>query len=293
MRMRRLATLIGLLAIVGSALACGPNTPAAELTDPREILSRTIETTASLRSMRARVDLDIRDANRPGVPQGGFGEGVLDLATGELSLTAAATDGSGAFAFIQAGGASFARNSANGRWTKVPAGEGGLVALFLMGGGGGGMPAPDVRKVLGAILADPETTIQLRGVEECATGRCYVTEVGLPPAQTWKLVVGVSGLDQMPGAAGLLEQPAGFPALALQVLTDTATLRLVELAASATAEGTTVAMRLQIGAPNEPVSIEPPPPGLVDAMIGNQGGGGVIAPVPVQVDPVPVESVGP
>jgi hypothetical protein len=53
-------------------------------------------------------------------------------------------------------------------------------------------------------------------------------------------------------------------------------------------------MRLRIAAPNEPVSIEPPPPGLVD--VGGDfgvGGGGVVAPVPVQVDPVPAETAVP
>jgi hypothetical protein len=292
--MRRLVTLIGSLAIVGSAVACGPSTPAAELTDPREILSRTLETTAGLRSMRVRVDLEIRDAGRPGEPQGGFAEAAIDLGAGEVSLTASPTDGTGAFAYIQADGASFARTSANGRWTKVPVAGGGMVALLLMGGGGGaGTQPPDVRKVLGSVLADPEISIELRGVEDCATGRCYVTQIALPPALLWKLVVGLIGLDQMPDLAGELDQPAGLPPVALQVVTDTATLRLVELVASAAADGSTVAMRLRIGAPNDPVSIEPPPPGLVDAFMDNEGGGGVIAPMPVPAQPVPAETAVP
>jgi hypothetical protein len=291
--MRRLATRIGLLVIVGSAVACGPSTPAAELTDPDEILRRTIETTAGLRSMRVRVDLEIREAARPGEPQGGFAEAAIDLVAGEVGLTASPTNGAEAFAYIQADGASFARTSANGRWTKVPAAGGGMVALLLMGGGGGGMQPPDVRKVLGSILVDPEISIELRGVEDCVTGRCYVTQIALPPALLWKLVVGLIGLDQMPDLAGELDQPAGLPPVALQVVTDTATLRLVELVASAAADGSTVAMRLQIGAPNEPVSIEPPPPGLVDDFQGNEGGGGVIAPMPVPAQPVPAETAVP
>jgi hypothetical protein len=170
-----------------------------------------------------------------------------------------------------------------------------MVALFLMGGGGAGMQPPDVRKVLASFVDDPDTSVELRGVEDCATGRCYVTQIALPPAQVWKLVVGLIGLDQMPDVGGGLEQPAGLPPLALQVVTDTATLRLVELVASATAEGSTVGMRLRIAAPNEPVSIEPPPPGLVDAIGPDFGvdGGGVVAPAPAPVQPVPVESVGP
>lgn len=295
--MRRFTTWLAFLAIVGSVVACGPSTPATELTDPHEILSRTIETTAGLRSMRARVDLEVRDAARPGEVQGGFAEGVIDLATGEISLTASATDGSQAFAYIQADGASFARSSADGRWTKVPA-AGGMVSFFLMGGGEAGMPPPDVPRVLRSILDDPQIRVELRGVEDCAPGRCYVTNVELPPDQVWKLIVGLLGLDRMPGVGAGLEQPADIPPIALQVVTDTATLRVVELVASAAAEGSAVAMRLRIAAPNEPVSIEPPPPGLVDPFGGNEGGGGVVAPMPVPAQPVPAqpvpgESVGP
>lgn len=296
--MRRLTTWIALVALVGSVAACGPSTPAAELTDPRDILTRTLETTAGLRTMRVRVDLEVRDAANPGAPQGGFAEGAVDLASGELSLTASANDGSGAFAYIQADGSSFVRDSANGRWMQGPA-AGGLVAFFLMGGGGANMPPPpDVRRLLATLVADPDTSVELRGVEDCATGRCYVTQVGVAPEQVWELVMGLVG-DQMLGGGGAgLQQPEGIPAVALQVQTDTATLRLVDLVASATADGTTVGIRLRIAAPNEPVAIEPPPPGLVDPFGGNEGGGGVVAPMPVPAQPVPeqpvpVESIGP
>lgn len=287
--MRRLVTLLWIVAIVGTA-ACSPNPAGPELTDPREILSRTIQSTAGLRSMRVRVDLETREQARPGVPQGGFAEGVLDVGAGEMSLAGAAIDGTGAFAYIQADGAAFARTTVNGRWTKVPA-VGGMAGIFLLGGGAAG-PQVDVPAALADLLDDPETVVELRGVEDCSTGRCYRTVVGLPPGQVWKLVVGLTGIDKLPGGAAQ-PQPAGIPPISFEILTDTATLRLVDLVATGTANGSSVAVRLRVAAPNEPVAIEPPPPALVDEPGANMGGGGVVAPVAPVVEPVPVESPAP
>jgi hypothetical protein len=106
-------------------------------------------------------------------------------------------------------------------------------------------------------------------------------------------VVGLTGIDRLGG--GAVEKPPldQIPALQLEILTDTASLRLVELAGSATLDGNGIAFRLQVAAPNEPVAIEPPPPGLVDAIMDNEGGGGVIAPMPVPAQPVPAETAVP
>jgi len=290
--MRRLVMLLWIVATFGTAAACSPNPAGAELTDPREILSRTIQSTAGLRSMRVRVDLETREQARPGVPQGGFAEGALDLVNGEMSLTGAGNDGAGAFAYIQAAGFGFARTSMNGRWTKVPA-MNGIAGIFLLGGGAAG-PQVDVPAALADLVDDPETVVELRGVEDCTTGRCYRTVVGLPPGQVWKLVIGLTGIDKMPGGA-VQPQPGDIPPISFEILTDTATLRLVDLVATGTANGSSVAVRLRVAAPNEPVAIEPPPPGLVDEPGANLGGGGVVAPVAPVTRPVPVpaETIGP
>lgn len=286
--MRRLVTLLWLVALVGTAAACNSTPAGTELTDAREILSRTIQSTAGLRSMRVRIDVEIRDKARPGVPQGGSAEGVIDLGTGEMSLSGVGNDGAGAFAFIQADGASFTRNSADGRWMKLP-GMGGMAGIFLLGGGAA--PQVDLPRALVDILDDAETVVELRGVDDCATGRCYRTTVDLPPAQVWKLVVGLTGIDRMPGGAGIQPPLADIPPIALEVLTDTATLRLVDMVASGVDDGSTAAVRLRVAAPNEPVAIDPPPPDLVDDAGANIGGGGFVVPAPPQ--PVPVQSTGP
>lgn len=290
--MRRLVTLLGIVAILGSAAACSPNPAGPELTDPREVLSRTIQSTAGLRSMRVRLDLEMREQARPGAPTGGFAEGVLDLANGEMSLAGAGNDGAGAFAYIQADGFGFARISGTDRWSKVPA-MGGIAGLFLMGGNAVA-PEVDMKAALADLVDDPETVVELRGVEDCEAGRCYRTAVGLPPAQVWKLLVGLTGIDRMPG--GGVQPPLGdIPSISFEILTDTATLRLVDLVATGSAGGSSVAVRIRVAAPNESVAIEPPPPGLVDEPGSNLGGGGVVAPAPPVVRPVPVpaETIGP
>jgi hypothetical protein len=288
--LRRLVTLLCLVAIVGTAAACSPNPAGPELTDPREILSRTIQSTAGLRSMRVRLDLEMREQARPGAPTGGFAEGVLDLVNGEMSLAGAGNDGAGAFAYIQADGFGFARIPGNGRWSKVPA-MGGIAGIFLLGGNAA-VPQVDVKAALADLLDDSDTVVELRGVEDCTTGRCYRTAVGLPPAQVWKLVVGLTGIDKLPGGPPV-QQPADIPPISLEILTDTATLRLVDLVATGTAGSTTTALRLRVAAPNEPVAIEAPPPQLVDDPGSNLGGGGFVAPAPPVVKPVPAETIGP
>lgn len=291
--MRRLVTLLVILAIVGTAAACNQTPAAPELTNAREIVVRTIESTAGLRSMRVRIDVEIHNRENPGVSEGGSAEGVLDLGTGEMSIAGAEVDGSGAFAIIQADGAAFARNTPNGRWTKIPA-MGGIAAIFLLGGGGG--PPVDTARALADLAADPATTSELRGVEDCPTGRCYRTTVQLLPAQVWKLIVRLTGIDKMQGGVGMQQQPPDIPPVSLEILTDTATLRLVDMVVSGAANGSTAALRLRVAAPNEPVAIEPPPPGLVDNPGVDMGGGGVPAPAPPVVGPVrpvPVESIGP
>jgi hypothetical protein len=289
--LRRLATLLWIVATLGSAAACSPNPAGPELTNPREILSKTIQSTAGLKSMRVRLDLEMREQARPGAPTGGFAEGVLDLVNGEMSLAGAGNDGAGAFAYIQADGFGFARISGNDRWSKVPA-MGGIAGLLLMGGGAVA-PAVDVPAALAVLVDDPEVVVELQGVVDCAAGRCYRTAVGLPPAQVWKLLVALTGIDRMQGAPA--QQPPDIPPLSLEVLTDTATLRLVDLVATGTAGSTTTALRLRVAAPNESVTIEPPPPNLVDEPGSNLGGGGVVAPPAPVVRPVPVpaETIGP
>ncbi|HEY7591255.1 MAG TPA: hypothetical protein VH723_09690, partial [Candidatus Limnocylindrales bacterium] len=185
--------------IVLTVAACGPPASQPELTDPRVIIVRTIQATSGLRTMRVRLDAELRDSSQQ-APQGGAVDAVVDVAAGEVSATGAARDGTGQFGVIVADGFLFATSS-NGRWMKTP--MVGALPLMLFGGGGG--PAPNVPAVLLDLADDPETDVRLEGTIECDTGRCYHTRVVLPQGQVWKLVVGLTGIDRAPN--GNIQQP--------------------------------------------------------------------------------------
>jgi hypothetical protein len=243
------------------------------LSDPRDILTRTIGATSLIRTATVRVDASARmvQPDPGGLPaqpqdQGGTAEAIVDLANGELTATLAATDGSGRFSVILADGAAFTQDATTGRWMKMPmaGGLGGLGpgAIF-------GMPAaikpPNVPALLAEALADPTTTIELRGVEDCPAGRCYRVAVGLAPERVFKLVVTATGMDQMPGFDEQAAMAGGFvPGIGLEVVSDTASLRMIEATLSASLQGTAIAVRLQLSRFDEPVAIQPPPPALVD-----------------------------
>jgi hypothetical protein len=78
-------------------------------------------------------------------------------------------------------------------------------------------------------------------------------------------------MDQMRGGMVPEPPPGSVPVVALAVLTDTATLRLVELSAGASVDGGSVRFRAQLANPNGAVTIDPPPPNLVDQLPGAGG----------------------
>jgi hypothetical protein len=265
----RIRALLAAATLLVAIAACQPTPAAPLLTDPRDILGRTIGSTSAIRSVHARAEISIRNAVPVGQPeqpvnQGGTAEAVVDLAAGEISVSGAAADGTGRFAMIVADGASFSQSSLDaGRWIRMPI-AGGLGPGAVLG-----MPVvakpPDLPALLTEALADPTTTIELRGVEDCATGRCYRVAVGLTAERVFDLFIALSGMDQMPGFDEEMLAAGGFlPALGIEVVSDTASLRLTELAVSASMQGTAIALRVQLARFDEPVSIQAPPPALVD-----------------------------
>ncbi len=260
------------LVVAGGAAGCQP-AAAPALSDPREILAKTITTTAAIRTMHARLDYESRapGSNEGGARgQGGFIEGDVDVDAFEVNARGASLDGTGQFGLVIADGTAFSLDS-TGRWTQVGAPIVDLRSVLLGGGAGGA--SPDVVPILGAILADPATRMELVGVEDCAAGRCYRTKRSA--------VVKLMGLDRIPGGA---EAPPAesIPGITFEILSDTATLRLVDGYASASAGGTVVNVRVQVSAPNVPVSIQAPPRNLV-----NPPG------FPVPATPAPVPAVAP
>jgi hypothetical protein len=261
-------TLVSLTVLLLLVSACQATSQAPLLTDPREILTQTIGATSTVRTVHARVDVVVRMPQAdPAGPseQGGFGEIDLDLVNTELNAVIEASDGSGRSAFTLVDGTAFTQGSASGRWTKVPM-VGGVPGL-LGGGlfGGAPVPAPDVPKILAEAMADPATTIELRGVADCATGRCYQVAIALPPERVFKAVVSFTGMDQQPDFdEQAVMAGASVPGIGLELAVDTVSMRVVEATVSASLQGTAFAMRVQLSRFDEQLSIQAPPPALVD-----------------------------
>jgi hypothetical protein len=253
------------LALVGCQPAAGPPL----LTDAREILNRTIGATATIRTVHARFDVTIRTLEQaPGMPvqdQGGAAEGDIDLAAGEFGLTIVPNDGNQRMSFILADGSAFTQDPFSGRWTRMDAAGGlpGLAAGGLFGAAAG--PAPDPGLILAEAVGDPTTTLELRGVEDCATGRCYRLAIGLTPERVFKAFVALTAVDRLPGFEDQADAMIGsIPGLGLEIAADTTTFRIVDGTLSASMPGTAVALRMQLSRFDEAVSIQPPPPAIVD-----------------------------
>jgi hypothetical protein len=278
--------LVAVWLIVLAAAACGPGADQNLLSDPREIIGRTIQASVELKTVRARFDLQQHsepiglDAPRQR-DETAWLELSADFGSSAVAARGAGNDGQ-AIEFVLVGGAYFTKMPATGRWSKttLPVGMGLNPAAIL----GGAVPgaAPDIGGALLAALADPTVQMQLRGVEDCRSGRCYRTTIAIPPAVVWNIVKKISGIDRMDPSAA--EQPqTGVPEIDLELLIDTKTNRLMEAWLSGTAGGTTVRLRGQFANHDEQIAIAAPNPALVDDQ-GNfgfgvgGGGGGVVGP---------------
>ena len=254
--------------------ACGPSSDGPLLSDPREIVGRTIQQTAALKTVRIRFDFQQHSepvgVNAPALPrdQGGWAELTADVGAQAVAVRGAGNDGQGQVEAVVLGGFVFVKNTVRGRWSKtaIPGGMG-LNPIAILGGQAGQGAAVPI--ALAAALADPTVQAQLRGVEDCRGGRCYRTTCAIPPAVAWKLAMAVTGMDKQVGAQ---PQPQdGIPQIDIELLTDTRTFHLIEALAGGTSQGTTVRLRAQLAGHDEAVTIAAPNPALVD----DQGGFGL------------------
>jgi hypothetical protein len=256
MSLRR-AARVALVGLVAVTVAACPGEAAAPLTDPHEIIGRTIDTTSTLRTFSFRVDVEVRP--RVGQVTGGTADGVVDLANTAFSIRGAANAGNDAFEVILVDRTLYSRQGQQQRWTGMGMDVFGPAAIFGPGFGG---PGPDVLAILRELITHQATTMETRPVEGCAAGSCYRVNVFVPAEVTWASLTKAFGFDRFPDA---MEMPADFPGVAVDVLSDTRTLRLVDLVASASVpNGDSGGIRLQLADPNGQVTIQAPPPALVD-----------------------------
>jgi hypothetical protein len=301
MRQRSLrVALFVAIALAAAVAGCGPAT-GEELSDPRDILARTIRATAQLRTVDLRLEFRTRDgglALPAGPGNGGTLEAQIDLVATELSGRVTDAAGAEQGRFILVDGSLFTSTPA-GRWTQnvIPGGDVPNPALFFLARGGGlpGGGGPDYFAILSQAVAEPGLDVRLAANEDCRPGRCYRTLITIPPAQVWPLGIQLLGLDAMPGFQPEAPDLADVPAIALSVLTDARTLRLEDLALSVSMDGSTVDLLLSLRNHDAGLQIAPPPADLVDpgfdfgGVGGGDGGfGPPIAPMPAPAEPVPV-----
>lgn len=288
-------TVVAAAVAVAVASIAGCQPAATELTDPREILGRTVAASAALRTVAIRAELQIRNPGDvgpgPGGAQGGTLEGHVDLAASAASFRLAEFDRQAVGAVTTSGGVTWVQSSGSPRWQQLQGNLASMPLAMFMGAAPGG-PGPDYPRILAELAADPGIDVQLLGVEECATGRCYHVSVTIPPAELWPLVTKLLGLDRFPGFTPEPPDAAALPPISIDLLSDTGSLRLVTATIGGQAQGTSVLLRVELPEVNGPVSIQPPPPELVDVANPGFGVGGGEAPAATAIL-VPAASADP
>lgn len=276
--MGRRRPLLGFAACLVLLAACGPGADQDLLTDPRAIVGKTIAATATIKTVRIRVDFTTHanpqaGPDQPVMPQpeqSGWVELTADAEHQAYAARAAMNGLPVNGELILIGNVVFLKEASAARWTRTTMpGGGGMPALLggfgLLGGPGGG---PNLTGALVAMTADNAVKYDLRGVEDCRTGRCYRTAISIPPEVLARAATQVAGNQLGP------VDMAGVPVIGLELLIDTRTLRLVDALVSGAAMGSSATFRIQLAGHDEPVAIQAPNPALVDEQNAVDTGGG-------------------
>ena len=289
------ALLAAALAVTPGIAGCG-TTADESLTDPREILTRTLRAGSGLRTVTLRAELQIRDpdnrdAGEAGV-EGGAVEARIDLVATEFIARGVSATGAEAVRLISVDRMIFTSTDSR-RWQQLPVTPEMLAnpASLLLSGGGGllGGEGPDLVGILGQALREPAIPIRLVGVEDCAAGRCYHTAIEASPESLWALAMQLSGMDRMPGFVPAAPPADQLPRIAIAVWSETSRLNPVEILIEGSVGATTIELRVQLANHDEPVSIQPPPPELIDPTrgFGFGDGQGVMVPPAVGGEEAP------
>jgi hypothetical protein len=290
---RRRALAVAAMAAMVVLAGCTPSGPTSLLTDPHEIVVRSVRATAGLSYARIHADL--------GMSMAAFGAGVggnvratldadVDLAhrlmAGRTStqLPPGFAQGGGNAAqvseFISLPNAQFSRNAGAGRWTKVS-----------MGGLGGPVGPTNVQiaAALESLAGNAGVRLELGDAASCSLGTCY------------HVTATVDGKVAFLALAAAFGQPGGdsggvvIPPLVFELLIDQATGVLSEVRIQTSIQGTSVQVAATISNPDVVVQIVAPPPGIVDDVMddfGQDPSDGILTPepFPLESDPFPLES---
>lgn len=281
---------IAVVTVLVMLAACTPAGPANLLTDPHEIMTKAIHSTAALSSVRIHADMAVSTRGLGGA--GGDVRATLDadvdvarrLLAGRMTTQIPAGLGGGQAGqdaqiseFITLPNASFTRSGGVGRWTKFST------------GGIGAPVGPTNEQVAGIaeqLLAQPGVKLDRGESAACSLGTCY------------HVTATVDGLTAFQAISAVLGQPQAnpgnvvIPALVFDLLIDQATGVLSEVRVQTTIQGTSFQLAALFTNPDVAVQIVAPPPAIVDDINANGGfdgaGSGTATP-----QPVPMESSEP
>jgi hypothetical protein len=263
-----------LLAVV--VAGCNPTAEAEalpRLEDPQEILEEALRTTAELEFVHAKVDASMTgDGGQVFGTQAATLEGDMDLGQREFHalLTATGGDATGQQAelvlvgtdmFTRTQGGPFG-NSSDGRWQRMP--------IDAANDPRNGIPAtPAIAVALKALLGDPGIKSTLEGMEACGDRQCYHVTVTIAPDVTWRAVNGAL-IGGQPGAEIGPPDPS-IPEIALDVMVDEATRRLMSVSTTLALQGVTADLAATFS--NHDVEFDLVPPPADDVADPNVGGG--------------------
>jgi hypothetical protein len=273
------------IAMISVAIGCQPASNGQPLlTDPAEIVMAGVRSTAALHTVHARIDMTYQEqpAQQPGDLPGPGNEAMGGRSTIELDIDLATRDFAGRSVnsirggleqtseLIFVGGQQFTRNLPDVRWIQFPnfanqvsfpSNEVLLAGVSSMIEGGG-------------------VAFQLADAEACGDATCYHVVADLSSEATWQLLgpVFMGGPATGPPPAGL-----NLPPVTIHILVDQASRALMVANTVVTLQGVSVNLAINLTNHDGPIAIAPPPPGMVDKMDMN-GGGGVVAPQPMPAE---------
>jgi hypothetical protein len=303
---RRAVALVAAGALALSVVAACGGGASPRPTDPRQILTDAIRTTASVPTLKLHAEVTSTFG-------GGFGaqggqmtmalDADVDVASRQFAgrattrmpveLTNGAAPAVQVSDMIVTQAATFNRNGQNGRWMKM--GSAGI---------NGGPTNAEIATMITNLLSNPSVTLELAEAGPCSLGTCdhviaHVDGAGISAALAPLLGVPV---DAVMGQA--------IPTFDIDVLVDQATSVISELRTQLSMQGSGTALFLSISNPGQPVQIVAPPPALTDDLGAGFGGwvgdgfgggqvttiletvGGEIAPAPLPAESSePVSSV--
>jgi hypothetical protein len=267
----RAALLVAAIAL--AIIGCQATPPAQPiLTDPSEVAMAAIRSTAALQSVHARLDSLFRQGG--GFDSGSSVEFDIDLTRRDFAARAVSKGQGGTeqvTEVIFVGGRQFMRDPPNQRWGQQQVVPGQFV-----------FPTNDALVgAISAVIDSGSAHLDLAAAEPCGEATCYHLTAQLDPTSTWQLLAPV-----LTGAAAAGPPPADvtIPPIAIEFLIDQATRQIVSATTAISLDGSNLAFSLTLSNHDVPVRIVAPPPGLVDQVTDNTGGGGQPAPTPGPVE---------